>query len=478
VTTVAVIGAGASGTLATIYLLQEATAARIPLRIALIDRYEQHGLGRAYATLNPAHLLNSPVDRMSAVAGDPGHLARWAAANGISPDDGFLSRPDFGRYLLELLADAERSAGPAATVTRITADVLGLSYGGANGPLRLDLADQGRIEADAAVLATGNQPPAAPFRVPASPRYIGDPWVPGALDGVADGSPVVVLGTGLTMLDLAISLTGAHPDTVVQAISRHGLVPREHPALPDGAVQPPVLQRSILPGSGLPGFGLSPGDLPGLIRYVRTASARAPEGWQAVVDALRPDVPELWQQLSLPDKRLFLRHVARYWEVHRHRVPPVTARTIDQLRSGGRLSVLRGRIIAVADAPAGLCVRMEQRTQVTEVAAGWLINATGPAADVTATTDPLLRGLLESGLARPDSLRLGFEAGDGGTLLDVSGTPSDVIVTLGPTLRGQLYETTAIPEIRDQAAALAGRLLAACRGRATSLAAAAPAPSR
>jgi uncharacterized NAD(P)/FAD-binding protein YdhS len=159
----------------------------------------------------------------------------------------------------------------------------------------------------------------------------------------------------------------------------------------------------------------------------------------------------------------------------------VTARTIDQLRSGGRLSVLRGRIIAVADdpnAPAGLCVRMEQGTQVTEVAAGWLINATGPAADVTATTDPLLRGLLDSGLARPDSLRLGFEAGDGGTLLDVSGTPSDVIVTLGPTLRGQLYETTAIPEIRDQAAALAGRLLAACRGRATSLAAAAPAPSR
>jgi uncharacterized NAD(P)/FAD-binding protein YdhS len=460
VATVAVIGGGASGTLATTYLLRAAAAARIPLRIALIDRYGQHGLGRAYATEHPAHLLNSPVDRMSAVAADPGHLARWAAANGIR-HDGFLSRAAFGCYLRELLADAERMASPTTTVARITADVVGLTHSGLGRPLRLHLAAQGRIDADAAVLTTGNQPPAAPFAVPPSPRYIRDPWIPGALDGVADGSPVVVLGTGLTMLDVAISLTGAHPQTVVHAVSRHALVPREHRARPDGAVSPPVLQ--------VPDF--SPVDLPGLIRYVRLAAAQAPEGWQTVVDALRPHVPGLWQRLSLPDKRLFLRHVARYWEVHRHRMPPATARRIDQLRSVGRLSVQRGRIIAVAEKPTGLCVRIEHGGRVTEVAAGWLINATGPAADITATTDPLLRGLLDSGVARPDPLRLGIEVDARGALLNASGTPSDIIAALGPPLRGQLYETTAIPEIRDQAAALAGRLLAACRDRSAPLAA-------
>ena len=206
-------------------------------------------------------------------------------------------------------------------------------------------------------------------------------------------------------------------------------------------------------------------------RHVRAAAADAPDGWQAVVDALRPHVPGLWRRLSPLDKRLFLRHVARYWEVHRHRVPPATARRIDQLRSAGRLSVLRGRVIAVSDKPTGLCVRIEQGAGVAEVAVGWLINATGPAADITATTDPLLRGLLDSGLARPDPLRLGIEADAGGALLNVSGTPSASIFTLGPPLRGQLYETTAIPEIRDQAAALAGRLLAACRPPAAPLAA-------
>ena len=459
----AVIGAAASGTLATTYLLRAAAAARTPLRIALIDRYGQHGLGRAYATENPAHLLNSPVDRMSAVAADPGHLTRWAAANGIR-HDGFLSRAAFGRYLSELLADAERMAGPTATVARVTSDVVGLTYTGSGRPLRLHLAAHGRIDADAAVLATGNASPATPFPAPASSRYIRDPWIPGALDGVADGSPVVVLGTGLTMLDVAISLTGAHPRTAVHAVSRHALIPREHRASPGSAVQPSVRQVP----------DLSPVDLPGLIRYVRGAAAQAPDDWQAVVDALRPHIPGLWRRLSLSDKRLFLRHVARYWEVHRHRMPPATARRIDQLRSAGRLSVQHGRIIAVTETPTGLCVRIEHGGRVTEVAAGWLINATGPAADITATTDPLLRGLLDSGLARPDRLRLGIEVDARGALLNASGTPNDIIVALGPPLRGQLYETTAIPEIRDQAAALAGRLLAICRGQATPLAAPGP----
>jgi uncharacterized NAD(P)/FAD-binding protein YdhS len=454
VAVVAVIGGGASGTLAAAYLLRAAAAARVPLRIALIDRHGRHGLGQAYGTTHPAHLLNSPADRMSAVAHDPGHLTRWAAANGISRD-GFLPRAAFGRYLREVLADAERTARPTATVSRIDSDVVALTHNGRCRPLRLHLAADVRIDADAAVLATGNQQPAPPCPVPASPRYVADPWAPGALDGVADGSPVLVLGTGLTMLDVAIAVTGAHPDAVVHAVSRHALLPREHRCPPDRTVRSSVLQA---PDGG-------PVGLPGLIRRVRAAAAEAPDDWQAVVDAVRPHIPGLWQMLSLDDKRLFLRHAARYWEVHRHRVPPATARRIERLRLAGRLWVRRGRVIAVGEEPTGLRVRIEQGARAAEVTVGWLINATGPPADITATSEPLLRGLLDGGLARPDPLLLGIEADAGGAVLDVSGTPSDMVFTLGPPLRGQLYETTAIPEIRDQAAALADRLVAATRAR-------------
>src|ERR1700683_1052854 len=411
-TVVAVIGGGASGTLAAIHLLREAAAARVPLRIARIDRNGRHGLGQAYATSNAAHLLNSRADRMSAVAGDPGHLVRWATARG-TPRDGFLPRPAFGRYLSEVLADAECSAASTAILSRITSDVVALSRGGLHRPVRLHLAADGRVDADIAVLATGKRPPAspcpvpgtprrvarplaadgrvdadiavlatgnrlpaAPCPVPDTPRYVGDPWQPGALDGIADGSPVVVLGTGLTMLDVAITVTAAHPGTTVHAVSRHALLPREH-RCPPGAPFAPVPRKPAALGPGILARG--PVSLPALIRNVRAAAADVPDDWQCVVDSLRPHVAGLWQALTLEDKRVFLRSVARYWEVHRHRVPPATAGRIGRLRSTGRLAVRQGRVIAVTEAPGGLRVRIEQDGRTAEIAAGWRVNAPRPA---------------------------------------------------------------------------------------------------
>jgi uncharacterized NAD(P)/FAD-binding protein YdhS len=447
---IAVIGGGASGTLVTVYLLREAAARQLPLRVALIDRHGRHGLGQAYSTAHPDHLLNSPAGAMSALADDPGHLSRWAAKAGL-PNDGFLPRSAYGRYLTELLAAAERSAWPTARVSRITAQVVAIRRGGHGRQLRVYLAADGRIDAEAAVLATGNLPPALPCPVPQGHRYIADPWEPGALDAAADGSPVAVLGTGLTMLDVTIALTGAHPRTIVHAISRHALLPREHhwPRAADAAsatrlIHGPAAARRLST----------------LIRGVRASAAAYPGPWQDVVDALRPQIPLLWEQLPAADKRLFLRHVARYWEVHRHRVPPQTAGRIAALTSDGRLIVHRGRVAAATNEHGGLRVSIDHGGSPADVPAGWLINCTGAATDITTTRDPLLRHLLDSGLARPDPLRLGLDTDPRGAVRDAAGRPASDILTLGPLLRGRRYETTAIPEIRDQAAALARQLLA------------------
>jgi uncharacterized NAD(P)/FAD-binding protein YdhS len=446
---IAIVGGGASGTLAAMYLLREAANRRTPLRIALIDRHGRHGLGQAYSTTHPAHLLNSPAAKMSALADDPGHLARWAAGAGL-PRDGFLPRRDYGRYLADSLEDAERQAWPAARVSRISASVVAIRRCTRGRALRVHLAGDGRIDADAVVLATGNLPPAAPCPVPPG-RYVVDPWEPGALDAVADGSPVAVLGTGLSMLDVAIALTDAHPRTAVHAISRHALLPREH-NWPRPAAAPALTPVISVPSGTL--------RLTRLIRDVRATVAAYPGHWQDVVDALRPQIPRLWEQLSEADQRLFLRHVARYWEVHRHRVPPQTARRAAALASSGRLSVHRGRVLAVSDQPGGLRVRIDHGGSSAELVVGWLVNCTGPAADITATAHPLLRQLLDAGLARPDPLRMGLDAGPRGAVRAASGRPAADLFALGPMLRGSRYETTAIPEIRDQAAALARHLVA------------------
>jgi len=446
---IAVIGGGASGTLTAIHLLRLAAAGRPPVRIALIDRDGRHGLGQAYATTHPGHLLNSPAGTMSAVAGDPGQLLRWATANRVA-HDGFLRRSDYGRYLCDTLAEAQRRAGPASTVTPVTSEVVRISDSAPRHPLRLHLAADGHIDADLAVLAIGSPAPAAPCPVPDSHRYIADPWAPGALGQAGDGRPVIVLGTGLTAMDVAIAVTGAHPRTVVHAVSRHALLPRVH------HVSPAPGRATWLPALAGPGGPVRLGEL---MWQVRAAMTDRPEAWEEIMDGLRPHVPRLWQRLSAADRRVFLRHVARYWEVHRHRMPPDTARRVSGLHCAGRLSVHAGRLTAVTTVPGGIGVRIEDAAGAsTEREAGWLVNATGPAADITRAAGPLLRGLFGSGLARPDPLRLGIDASPGGAVLDAAGRPSDTLFTLGPPLRGLWYETTAIPEIRTQAAALALRL--------------------
>lgn len=437
------MGGGASGTLTAVHLLHRAHARGASLHVALVDRFGRHGTGQAYATCDPRHLLNVPLARMSALADDPGHLLRWSRGLRLDPEPSdFLPRGLYGRYLREVLADAARRGGPALRVTQVTSTVASITRPGLGRPLRTHLANGGRIDADAVVLATGNRAPTALPQVTPGRRYVPDPWAPGALTAIRDGAPVLMVGMGLTMADVAITVTNAHPDTVVYALSRHGLLPRPHPPIP--AAPAPV----ALPTGPL--------TLAELLRAVRVAVHDNDGEWHGVIDALRPCVPLLWERLSVEDRRRFLCLVARYWEIHRHRLPPATASRLTELRAAGRLRLIRGRLLSATTDRDGVTARIGGDVS-TELRAGWLINATGPCQDVM--QDPFLAGLFECGLARPDPLRLGVDAAPDGAVLDASRRPHERIFTLGPPLRGLRYETTAIPEIRAQAAALADRLI-------------------
>ncbi len=442
---VAIVGGGASGTLTAVHLLRQGPT---PPRLVMIDKDGRHGLGQAYSTQDARHLLNACASRMSAVEDDPDHLLRWVRERGLdATDTDYLPRRLYGEYLRSVLAEA-RAPWPGDQVTEVTGAVVGLERGAAGERARLRLEDGREIEADAVVLATGNRAPAAWPRIRAGERYVPDPWAPGAVDGRADGSPVLIVGTGLTMVDLAVTLTGGHPETVVYAVSRHGLLPAHHRCPPPAPLPIPLPEGER---------GLSE-----IMRAVR-AAVRANGGeWHAVVDGLRSRIPALWASLSLEDRRLFLTRVARYWEVHRHRIPPETAVRIDALRDSGRLRVLRGSLVSAVSSGDGLLVRLDTPQGPRELRVGHLVNGTGPSHDLGA--DPFLNTLFASGAARPDPLGLGLDAAPDGAVLDASGRPHERVFTLGPTLRGLRYETTAVPEIRAQAAALAP-LLASLPGR-------------
>jgi uncharacterized NAD(P)/FAD-binding protein YdhS len=409
-----VIGAGASGTLAAVHL------ARAVDRVLLIEGSRRFGVGVAYGTTDDVHVLNVPAAGMSAYPDDPWHFARWARCG---PGE-YVARHRYASYLETALDEA----GPA--VERVPAHAVGAVPGRCG--VVIELGDGRALGAHAAVLALGNFPPVPPAGLPpgltASPCYVPDPWRPGALEGYPRDAPVVLIGSGLTAVDVALALVERGHRGPIDAVSRHGLLPRAH--------RPGWRERPVDPFP-LPSGPLTLGRL--LRRFREQLDATG--DWREVVDSMRPVTSRVWGCLSVADQRRFLHHLARPWEVHRHRMAPSVAARVHMLVSTGRLTVSAG----------GVSSDVLRR-------AGRVVNCTGSSCDVTRRRDRLVTGLLRTGVARPGPHRLGFDVAADGALVDAQGRPSHRLFTLGPLCRGRRWETTAVPEIRVQAAALAERL--------------------
>jgi uncharacterized NAD(P)/FAD-binding protein YdhS len=301
------------------------------------------------------------------------------------------------------------------------------------------------------VLALGNAAPSALAdygRGGADPdRFVPDPWAPGALDLPKGDRPVLLMGTGLTAVDVVMALRHRGHGGAIHAVSRHGLLPQAHAADPVAAA-PPDFEW---PGQRATAIGL--------LRQIRAAARRG--GWRPVLDSLRPRVQEVWKALPLSERRRFLRHLRPYWDVHRHRMPAEVAATIEGMVACGRLRVTAGRVQAFAHDVDGVRVTIAPRGAAARapLVVGHVIDCTGPAS-LSCGRDPLVGGLLRDGLARLDALGLGLDAGPDGTVIGADGQASGWLSAVGPLLKGTLWETTSVPEIRGQARAAARAALA------------------
>ncbi len=415
---VVIVGGGAAGTAVAIRLAET----RRDVDVTLVDPSGSAGRGVAYSTARAAHLLNTPAARMSAFPDEPDDFVRWTSrtlGREVAPGE-FLPRHHFGSYLGWALANF-----PA--VRRIRSRAVGISAH------EVRLAGGGSLPFDAAVLALGVFPPDcgwAPSALRSSPRFVGNPWAPNALSAVPDSGDVLLVGTGLTMVDLAMVLD--RPGRVVHAVSRHGLLPREH------APVTPVAAPDL---SGCH-------DLDSL-RSLVVRRVREERDWRAVVDSLRPSLAALWQRLPESDRTRFLTEDLRGWEVRRHRMPPAAAAQVRKLRARGKLVIHAGSVESVS---ADLRVALSSGRSLT---VGSVVNCTGAQADLSRVDDPFVRSLLGGGLARRGPLGLGLGTAPDGQLLG-TGSP---LWTIGSLRRGNLWETTAFPEIREQASVIADAVL-------------------
>jgi uncharacterized NAD(P)/FAD-binding protein YdhS len=415
---VAIVGAGYSGTIAAVELARAAPGAEI----IIVEKSGRFAAGAAYGTDSPGHLLNVRARNMSALADEPDHFAEWAAGRGFGADD-YVPRRVYREYLGGLLARAEAE--------RVTGEAVAVEAGGVR------LASGELVGCDVAVLAGGN----FPSRLPAAfgERAIHDPWSAEGREALArvaaQGGDVLLVGTGLTMVDMAVSLGEAGSAGRITACSRRGLVPRAH-------VSPPVAPEAWEP--------------PERLREVLRAVRRR-EPWRGAVDGLRPHTQALWRGFGPEEKKSFLRHLRPWWDVHRHRIAPAVAARIEAMRESGRLEVAAGRIAQV-DGDAVTIARRGGVDRLTRRYAA-LVNCTGPEGDIRRVRDPLIRQLLASGLARPDGLGLGLEV-DGASRVAGSGGASPALYALGPLSKGAFWEIVAVPDIRAQAMGVARAIAA------------------
>lgn len=444
---VAIVGGGAAGVLVATRLLAVPDSR---LRVAIVEPAGELARGAAYATGQAEHLLNVVAGGMSAFAEDPGHFVRFLAA---SPDAGdaaalaasFAARRDYGRYLRETLRAQPRYPSLQWLRERV-ADVE------KRGQDNLLAFASGRtLAARAVVLAVGN----APRRIPAS-RLRGDvrlaeAWDYAAVGAIPADADVCIVGSGLSMVDAVLGLAHGGHRGHIHVLSRHGLMPLVHAE--------PGAGTHVL--GNLPSLGLR--ERVRLVRAWTRAATAAGEPWQWVFDRLRPHGQALWRSLSHADQQRFLRHVVRYWDIHRHRIAPQVAATLAALRDGGRLDAVAGRLRSVearADGGVEVSYRPRRGDGARTLRADWLVNATGVETHIDLQPDTLLGALRARGRVLPGPHGIGIASEEPGRVFDARGRPDPGLFVLGAMRIGSLWESIAIPELRGQAQALAGHLRA------------------
>jgi uncharacterized NAD(P)/FAD-binding protein YdhS len=444
---VIIVGGGASGVLLACHLLRGLAE---NIQVTLIEKNPAIGRGIAYGTADPSHLLNVRAANMSAFADDPDHFWQWLQVNNLAAADSdqfcFVSRQIYGRYIESLLQGLSYGTNRSLRIVHGECIAIAPTPSGAIASLRDGSSTTGQI----VVLATGNET----CRTHLSNNLYANPWVAPTKTEIPKDGHILILGTGLTMVDYVQSLLHGGHRGPITAISRRGLLPKPH-----RPVVPFPIDRADIP------FGREIAELAGWFRDMTRLAQQRGGDWRSVVDGTRPFTQELWQSLTGPARRRFLRHARTWWDVHRHRMAPEVEDFIGSALSSGQLTIIAGKLQSVERDDRGALATFRRRglSTVETIEAVRIVECTGINPIPHNTANPVLRSLFDSGCARIDSLGIGLDATNDCALINNSGEASTRIFAIGPLTRAAFWEIVAVPDIRAQCHRLTERICAELR---------------
>ena len=454
---IAIIGGGFTGTMTLANLLRLGQDAPVPLHLVLIDRQPAMGEGVAYRTNDSRHLLNVPAGKMSAWPDRPDDFLAFARARdpSVGPGD-FVQRRLYGQYVRQTLLDQAETSNDRVSVELIRDEATSLSPASSSG-WTVTTAGGRKLRADSAIITLGHRPPdddlARRLEGPRH-RFVADPWATLVLSQIGPDEPVLLLGSGLTAVDTILTLDRGDRTAPLTVVSRRGLLPLPHVREAQATYDVSRLVAKWLDPA-------SPLGVRRLVHTLREAVASAvSEGvdWRQVVDGLRPSIAQVWGRLDSAERARFLTHVRPFWEVHRHRMAPAVADRIQRLRDTRVLEVTAGTLLSAHADAEGIDATLSCRgtSAARRLRVAWVVNCTGPGVHDSRSTHPMLRPLLEAGTLRADALGLGLWTDADGRALTSRGDVHPHLLVAGTLRKATLWESTAVPELRHQAATVAG----------------------
>jgi uncharacterized NAD(P)/FAD-binding protein YdhS len=463
---VVIVGGGFSAACFAVQLLRAAT---FPVAISIIEPREHLGRGLAYSAADADHRLNAPLEGHVIDPDRPGELREWVEGAGVLHSDDecrsggghvFLRRRDFGAFLTDLLRREALHARRGNSMEHVRD--LAVAVTRPDGAYRVVTSGGRRLEADLLVLATGNPVPS--LRPPFLPEHAGHPGIianplePGCLQAIPADARVLVVGSGLTALDIVSTLLRREHRAELLVVSRRGLRPRPHAPHILGAAAPRGHRPPAVFDPPVPAFLR---DEPlrisawskALRRELRRCSA-AGLPWQDSFDALRDAVFKLWPQLPIEEKNRFLRRLRVYYDVHRFRCPPMNDADVRWAESGGRVRFAAATLLAVHPSAPGGGIRVEMKdTRSGEPAVrhfDWVVNCTGLDPGTAWRSNPFLNALADRGWLRLDPTGIGVHVGSHCEALDAAGNPQPTVRAIGPPTAGVFGDPLGVPFISGQ----------------------------
>lgn len=447
---ITIIGGGASGTLLAVNLLKNADVAEFELN--LVERRSKIGRGVAFGTTRDSHLLNVPAGRMGAFPDDIEHFHKWLSENGHSFDShDFVPRVKYGEYLRDVFTKATAEIPANVRLNLIDDEAVDMAVNGDSAQIMLGSGEI--LPSTHVILAFGNFKPPHPsvgdMSFTSSDKYFQDPWSSALYDSLDPEDSIFIVGTGLSMIDVALHLHNHGHRGKISAISTRGLLPAVHKL----GFTYPSFADELMKTDRITDI------LKIVRRHMKSADTNG-SNWRAVIDSLRPATQKIWLDLPMAEKRYFKQHLSRYWNVARHRVPAEAAAVLDEMQSMGTLEILKGRLNGIQLNEGTFNIKFSTLGEEHNVNADVLVNCIGSEANFSRIDSQFVKNLIARRHIRPDELAMGIDATPDGRVIDKNDAPSNVVFTLGTALKGILWESTAIPEIRSQARDLALKLLA------------------